>query len=107
MNFCINFFQIFPISKYMEVLSPYWQIGSHVHLNNIVDMFIDSSFLYLFFNKCHEDLHSFIRKKRKITDDEACFLFSQIVAIVSHCHKNNIVLRDLKLRKFVFKNVEK
>jgi len=34
-------------------------------------------------------------------------LFAQIVAAISHCHQNGVVLRDLKLRKFVFKDPER
>uniref|UniRef100_A0A8C6SDJ0 Tribbles homolog 2 n=1 Tax=Neogobius melanostomus TaxID=47308 RepID=A0A8C6SDJ0_9GOBI len=52
-------------------------------------------------------MHSFVRTCKKLREDEAARLFHQIVSAVAHCHDNGLVLRDLKLRKFVFKNEER
>ena len=54
-----------------------------------------------------ENLHSYVRSKQKLSETVAAPLFNQVVAAVAHCHKNNIVLRDLKLRKFVFKDEDR
>uniref|UniRef100_A0A3B3ZDE1 Tribbles homolog 2 n=1 Tax=Periophthalmus magnuspinnatus TaxID=409849 RepID=A0A3B3ZDE1_9GOBI len=52
-------------------------------------------------------MHSFVRTCKKLPEEEAARLFRQIVSAVAHCHDNGLVLRDLKLRKFVFKNEER
>ena len=42
-----------------------------------------------------------------LQEAESCHLLEQIVNTVSHCHSRSIVLRDLKLRKFVFTDPER
>jgi len=48
------------------------------------------------------DLHTYLRVRRRIREGEAQRLFSQAVQVVELCHNAGLVLRDLKLRKFVF-----
>ncbi|XP_029532238.1 tribbles homolog 2-like isoform X2 [Oncorhynchus nerka] len=52
-------------------------------------------------------MHSFVRTCKKLREDEAARLFRQIASAVAHCHDNGVVLRDLKLRKFVFRNEDR
>lgn len=57
---------------------------------------------YLLFEGHHGDMHSYIRARRRLRESEARRLFRQAARIVAKCHENGVVLRDLKLRKFVF-----
>lgn len=61
---------------------------------------------YVVFSPSHGDLHSYVRSNKRLNESEVCRLFRQIVNIVHDCHANGIVLRDLKLRKFVFTDPE-
>lgn len=54
-----------------------------------------------------ENLHSYVLSKKNLPEHTAAVLFKQVVEAVSHCHENNVVVRDLKLRKFIFKSKEK
>lgn len=94
----------FPISKYRDILSAYWQVDSHEHVTAVAEVILGESKAYVFFEKNFGDLHSYVRSKKKLREEEACRLFKQIIQAVQHCHENGIVLRDLKLRKFVFKD---
>ena len=58
--------------------------------------------IYLMFPPCHGDLHSYVRTRRRLREPAARHLFRQIVSAVHEAHSKGIVLRDLKLRKFVF-----
>jgi tribbles-like protein len=96
--------KVFPLNKYRELLAPYWQSGFHPHIADIVEILLGSTQAYVIFRRYYEDLHSYIRKKRRLRESEASELFGQIISAIKHCHKRGIVLRDLKLRKFVFAN---
>ncbi|XP_053575614.1 tribbles homolog 2-like [Bombina bombina] len=52
-------------------------------------------------------MHFFVRTCKKLKEEEAARLFYQIVSAVAHCHDGGVVLRDLKLRKFVFNDKER
>ena len=62
---------------------------------------------YLLFEGHHGDMHSYMRSRRKLRESEARRLFRQAAKIVAKCHENGVVLRDLKLRKFVFADKER
>lgn len=94
--------KVFPLSSYRETLAPYWRGGSHQHIVNIEEIILGATSAYVLFKKSYEDLHSYIRTKRRLKEKEAAKLFSQIASSIKHCHKRGIVLRDIKLRKFVF-----
>lgn len=53
------------------------------------------------------DLHSYVRVKKRLKESEAKLFFRQMCEIVKACHEQGIILRDLKLRKFVFATPEK
>ena len=99
--------QVIPLEKYRSVLAPYWQTGSHKYLNEIEEIILGVTKAYVFFARHYGDLHSYVRRRRRLKEHEASRLFLQIVHAVLHCHESGVVLRDLKLRKFVFKNPER
>lgn len=99
--------KVLPIKQYRETLAAYWRVDSHSHISQIEEIILGETQAYAFFSCNYGDLHSYVRNKRKLREAEAIRLFKQIMLAVDHCHENGIVLRDLKLRKFVFKNPEK
>ncbi|KAL5014361.1 hypothetical protein ScPMuIL_008631 [Solemya velum] len=99
--------KIFPINKYREILGAYSHGDSHESINSISEIILGEAKAYVFFPQHYGDLHSYVRQKKRLKEEEASRLFKQIVSAVQHCHENGLVLRDLKLRKFVFKNPEK
>jgi len=94
--------QIVEKENYREALLPYTLVSSNELINNIVDVLHGKKHVYFIFEKSYGDLHSYIRSKRKLKEAEASSLFKQIVNSVSYCHSVGVVVRDLKLRKFVF-----
>lgn len=96
-----------PLEKYQSVLSPYWAVGDHQHINQVEEILLGSTQAYVIFPRHYGDLHSYVRRKRRLREAEAGRLFHQISSAIAHCHSNHVVLRDLKLRKFVFKNPQR
>ncbi|XP_025090474.1 tribbles homolog 2-like [Pomacea canaliculata] len=99
--------KVFPIDRYREALSPYWQVDCHKNIAATTEVVLGESRAYIFFHKNYGDLHSYVRQKKRLREDEAQHLFRQIVDAICHCHDNNVILRDLKLRKFVFIDPER
>lgn len=99
--------KIIELNHYREILSAYWQVDSHENISSISELILGETKAYVFFEQHYGDLHSYVRQKKRLKEEEASRLFRQIVSAVQHCHENGVVLRDLKLRKFVFKNADK
>ena len=76
-------------------------------VNTIEAVFVGPKQSYVLFLPSHGDLHSYVRSRKRLPEAEAISLFHQIVSIVNDCHQNGICLRDLKLRKFVFRDPER
>lgn len=94
--------KVFPLDKYKELVAPHWESGVHDHISGIKEIILGRTKAYVIFPRSHEDLHSYIRRKRRLRETEAASLFTQILSAIQHCHERGIILRDLKLRKFVF-----
>ncbi|KAH0554150.1 tribbles homolog 2-like [Cotesia glomerata] len=74
--------------------------GAASAVAGIVDAGRDKKYLLL--EGHHGDLHAYVRARRRLREPEARRLFRQVSKAVATCHENGVVLRDLKLRKFVF-----
>lgn len=85
-----------------SLLSAHYRVDGHLHINPIQEVVVGHKNIYLLFPPCHGDLHSYVRTRRRLREPAARALFRQIVSAVHEAHAKGIVLRDLKLRKFVF-----
>ena len=92
---------------YREVLNGHFRLESHPHINQIEEVIVGRTSTYVIFPRCNGDLHSYVRTKRNLREADARALFIQVASAVAACHKAGIVLRDLKLRKFVFKDPQR
>ncbi|XP_023703515.1 tribbles homolog 2 [Cryptotermes secundus] len=89
------------------LLSAHYRMDAHPHVNALREVLLGKRFLYLVFPPAHGDLHSYVRLRKRLREPEARRLFKQIAETVRACHDRGIVLRDLKLRKFVFSDAQR
>lgn len=99
--------QVFPIKHYQDKIRPYIQLPSHRNITGIVEVILGETKAYVFFERDFGDMHSYVRSRKRLREEEAARLFKQIVSAVAHCHQSAVVLGDLKLRKFVFSTGER
>lgn len=100
--------KIVDTKKLGDLLAPFTRLQSQgENINEILDVIVGKTKAYLFMQNSYGDLHSYVKTKKKLREEEAVKLFRQIVKAVSCCHEAGIVLRDLKLRKFVFKDKDR
>lgn len=85
-----------------SLLTAHYRLDCHPHVNALHEVLLGDKFTYLVFPLTHGDLHSHVRHRRRLREPEARRLFRQMAESVRACHDQGIVLRDLKLRKFVF-----
>ncbi|KAI5704551.1 hypothetical protein M8J76_013474 [Diaphorina citri] len=90
-----------------NLLSAHYRLDSHPHINSLHEVLLGDKLAYLVFPPCSGDLHSYVRQRKRLKEAEARKLFRQIAETVRACHAQGIVLRDLKLRKFVFCNAQR
>ena len=106
----VNIYNLFSLSLQtvrndpvgQAMFSAHMRVDGHPHINPVEEVIVGESLTYLIFPPCHVDLHSYVRMKRRLREPTARALFRQIVSAVHEAHSKGIVLRDLKLRKFVF-----
>ena len=98
--------QVYPVGEALAVLEPYLRLPPHRHVARPAEVLADAHHLYTFFPRPHGDLRSLVRHGR-LPEPEAAGLFCQMAAAVAHCHQHGLVLRDLKLRRFVFTDCER
>ncbi|XP_048084164.1 tribbles homolog 2-like [Alosa alosa] len=99
--------KVFYFARYWESLAAYFQVPAHRNLSQIIDTVHGDTMVYVFFEHNYGDLHSCLRSVKKIREDEAARLFHQMVSAVVHCHDYGVVLKDLKLKSFVFKDEDR
>ncbi|CAG9813924.1 unnamed protein product [Phaedon cochleariae] len=90
-----------------SLVSAHYKLDFHPRVSSLHEVLARHRYLYLVFPKAHGDLHSYVRQRKRLRESEARRLFKQCAEAVQVCHENGIVLRDLKLRKFVFVDQER
>lgn len=90
-----------------NLLTAHFRLDGHPHVNCLHKVIPGNNQTYLFFAPSQGDLHSHVRVRKRLREPEARRLFRQMCEVVKTCHEQGIVLRDLKLRKFVFADSER
>lgn len=90
-----------------KLIEAYDRLKDHSNINQLHKVIALNKKTYLLFPRPQDDMLSYLRTKKLLLEGEAQFLFCQMCNIVRSCHSKGVVLRDLKLRKFVFDDVEK
>ncbi len=85
-----------------NLLIAHYRVSGHPHISPVREVLVGQDSLYLLFPGSSTDLHSYVRARKRLKEHQARVLFRQIVSAVHEAHAKGIVLRDLKLRKFVF-----
>ncbi|KAM4612506.1 tribbles homolog 3 [Polymixia lowei] len=94
--------KVLPLRGYQERLAPYVRLGHHENICSLSDVVIGQDSVYVFLPCHHGDMHAYVRGQKRLCEEEAGQLFVQMVTAVEQCHQHGVILRDLKLRKFVF-----
>jgi 5'-AMP-activated protein kinase catalytic alpha subunit len=78
------------------------QLGGHIGIAQLLECAETPQFLYIIMEHCAGgSLLDYVRDKRRISENEACLLFQQILAALQHCHSRGIVHRDIKLENIL------
>ncbi|XP_004370541.1 tribbles homolog 3 [Trichechus manatus latirostris] len=99
--------KVYPACEALAVQEPYARLPPHEHVARPTEVLVGTQLLYALFKRSHGDMHSLVRHRRRLPEPEAAMLFRQMAAALAHCHQHGLVLRDLKLRRFVFTNRER
>jgi len=89
------------------VLSAHYAVDGHPNINSLTEVIFSHTNIYLIFPQSYGDLHSYVRSKRRLRECETRNLFKQVAGALQTCHQNNIMLKDLKLKKFIFTNPQR
>jgi serine/threonine protein kinase len=91
----------------MKKLEAYFIMQQFNSIYKYKELLFDQNYAYAIFEPHHGDLHWYMKEKKKLDESEAKFIFKQCVEAVNNCHMNGIIVRDIKLKKFVFINQER
>ncbi|XP_026162400.1 tribbles homolog 3 [Mastacembelus armatus] len=94
--------QVLPLRGYQERLAAYTRIGHHDNICSLLDVVMGQDSVYVFLPGHYGDMHAYVRSRKRLGEEEAGLLFTQMLNAVTHCHHHGVILRDLKLRRFVF-----
>ncbi|XP_067410101.1 tribbles homolog 3 [Emydura macquarii macquarii] len=99
--------KVYPAKSYPETTAPYGRLPPHPNVAQVAEVIQGDQNVYVFFPPGRGDMHSYVRRCKRLPEGEAAGLFRQMAEAVAHCHDHGVVLRDLKLRKFVFVDGER
>ena len=75
---------------------------NHPNITKILEMFEDDKYILIIMEYINGgNLFSFVKKRRKLSEKIAKFLFRQIILGIKHIHSKNIVHRDIKLENIL------
>ncbi|RNA32699.1 tribbles -like protein [Brachionus plicatilis] len=113
----IYYWKKFDVKHYMKKLEAYFIMeGASDKIYKFSQIVLDSGtqsagqaskWAYVFFEPHFGDLHSYMKEKKRLEESEAKHIYRQCVQAVMDCHDNGIIIRDIKLKKFVFLDKEK
>ena len=75
---------------------------NHPNITKILEMFEDEQYFLIIMEYINGgNLFSFVKKRRKLSEKTAKFLFRQIILGIQHIHSKKIVHRDIKLENIL------
>ena len=75
---------------------------NHPNITKILEMFEDDDYILIAMEYINGgNLFSFVKKRRKLSEKTARFLFRQIILGIKHIHSQKIVHRDIKLENIL------
>ena len=75
---------------------------NHPNITKILEMFEDEKYFMIIMEYINGgNLFSFVKKRRKLSEKTAKFLFRQIILGIKYIHEQNIVHRDIKLENLL------
>ena len=75
---------------------------NHPNITKILEVFNDEEYMLIIMEYINGgNLFSFVKKRRKLSEKTAKFLFRQIILGIRHIHSKNIVHRDIKLENIL------
>jgi len=102
--------QVLQLDRCQSVLLPFSVVSPHPHVNGAAEVIVGASSAYVMHRADRavtEDLHAYVRRKRQLSELEASQLFAQALEAVAHCHRHSVVVRDVKLRRFLFADADR
>uniref|UniRef100_A0A8C3XI09 Tribbles pseudokinase 3 n=2 Tax=Chelydra serpentina TaxID=8475 RepID=A0A8C3XI09_CHESE len=99
--------KVYPARSYPETMAPYGHLSPHPNVAQVAEVIQGDQNVYVFFQPGRGDMHSHVRRRKRLPEREAAGLFRQMAEAVAHCHNHGVILRDLKLRKFLFVDSER
>lgn len=93
--------------NYMKKMEAYFIMEGSERIFGFKELIHEDQFVYAIFEHFYGDLHSYMKEKKRLDEPEAKSIFRQCVQAVNDCHQNGIIVRDIKLKKFVFVDAEK
>ena len=75
---------------------------NHKNITKILEVFNDEEYMLIIMEYINGgNLFSFVKKRRKLSEKMAKFLFRQIILGIQHIHSKNVVHRDIKLENIL------
>ena len=75
---------------------------NHPNITKILDLFEDKEYILIIMEYINGgNLFSFLKKRRKVSEKTAKFLYKQIILGIKYIHSHNIVHRDIKLENIL------
>ena len=75
---------------------------NHPNITKILEVFHDEEYMLIIMEYINGgNLFNFVKKRRKLSEKTAKFLFRQIILGIKHIHSQNIVHRDIKLENII------
>ena len=75
---------------------------NHKNITKILEVFNDEEYMLIIMEYINGgNLFNFVKKRRKLSEKMAKFLFRQIILGIQHIHSKNVVHRDIKLENIL------